>query len=111
MRILIVDDNESLAESLSIGLERLGYTVETAQDGIEALERLKKNTYDVLLTDIKMPEMDGISLAKRVMEEESDMKIVMMSAYGFPKNSNGFIRIEKPFEIEDLLNALKLHSV
>ncbi len=108
MKILIVDDNESMLESLSIGLERLGHSVGTARNGVEALIKLKNNGFNVLLTDIRMPEMDGITLAKKVIRNGSDIKIVLMSAYGFPKNLTGFIKIEKPFEIEDLLEVLGL---
>ena len=108
MKILIVDDNESMIESLEIGLERLGFNIGIARNGTEALKKLKGNGYDVLLTDIRMPEMDGITLAKKVIENHSDLKIVLMSAYGFPKNSAGLIKIDKPFEIEDLLEVLNM---
>jgi len=111
MKILLVDDNESMIESLAIGLGRLGYTVDTAGNGIEAIKKLGNNNFDVLLTDLRMPEMDGMTLAKKVIENNSDLKIILMSAYGFPKNSNGLLKIEKPFEIEDLLALLNTSKV
>ncbi|MBE0557361.1 MAG: response regulator, partial [Proteobacteria bacterium] len=67
-RILIVDDEERIRHLLSIMLSRRGYQVEQAGDGVEALEMIGATSYDMIVTDIKMPRMDGVELLKRVME-------------------------------------------
>ena len=111
MRILIVDDNESLREGLAVELEVLGNRVDTASNGIEALKKIKDNGFDVLLTDMNMPEMDGIILIKKVIENGLDVKIILMSGSDLQNNTASFTRIEKPFRIEELLGVLGMNDV
>jgi DNA-binding response OmpR family regulator len=62
MKILVVDDDQMISELLSMKLSQKGYTVENASDGWEALNRLSSNHYDLLITDLMMPEISGLTL-------------------------------------------------
>jgi len=106
MKILIVDDNESLLDSIAFFLSRLGYYTETAGNGKEALEKFNGDHFDFLLTDLNMPEMDGISLAKNVLKSKKNIKIVFMSAEDFPNDLNLFLKLKKPFGVDELLSVL-----
>ena len=79
--ILIVDDNESLCRTMSFVLERKGYTVETATDGQEAVDRVKEMAFDIIFMDIKMPVMNGVDAYKEIKEIRPDTVVMMMTAY------------------------------
>ncbi len=106
--ILVVDDELSIRESLSGWLKRGGYQVDTAADGLTALARSKENYYDIMLIDVKMPEMDGLSLLRKLKETESETAILMMTAYGDIHDAVEAIKLGaydyllKPFELEEL---------
>jgi CheY-like chemotaxis protein len=105
-KILVVDDNEVFAETLKIGLKRKGFKVDTANNGIEALKQLKENNYNTLLTDVQMPEINGIELAYTVSKEYPDIEIILMSGYAMQDECEPFELISKPFifhELEELL--------
>ena len=72
-RILIVDDEESIRSILSRYLGMKGYEVVTAKDGMSALDQLKEDPYDLVLTDLKMPNLDGRELLKLMSEQFPDM--------------------------------------
>jgi DNA-binding NtrC family response regulator len=81
-KILIVDDETIMRESLSGWLERDGHTVQTASSGEEALARCRENRFDILLVDIKMEGMSGLEVLRRIKESDSDVAVVMITAYG-----------------------------
>jgi DNA-binding NtrC family response regulator len=81
-RILVVDDELSIRISLGDLLRRDGYQVEVADSGESALEMLKTQSFDLLMVDVKMPGMDGLEMLERVMEDDPDTTVVMMTAYG-----------------------------
>ena len=81
-RILIVDDELILRESLSAWLERDGYNMDTAASGEEALEKVKDTRFDILLVDIKMEGMSGLDLLRHMTENDPDVAVVMITAYG-----------------------------
>ena len=66
-KILIVDDEQSMVQFLSVLLKREGYDVRVAQSGAKALELLREDTADVVMTDLKMPGMDGVELLEKIM--------------------------------------------
>ena len=80
-RILLAEDDESMRRFLVKALERAGYEVSSFSNGAEAYECLCKNTFTLLLTDIVMPEMDGIELAKRASELQPKMKIMFITGF------------------------------
>ncbi|MBW2086187.1 MAG: sigma-54-dependent Fis family transcriptional regulator [Deltaproteobacteria bacterium] len=82
VRIMVVDDELIVRESLSGWLKMDGYEVDTAASADEALELLKKHRYNIMFLDNKMPGMDGLELLDSLKEEEPDMAVVMITAYG-----------------------------
>ena len=81
-RVLVVDDEESLRTVLSMLLRRQGYEVTAVEDGAEALEALECQSYAVLLTDLRMPKLDGMGLLRRVVERWPEMPVVVLTAHG-----------------------------
>lgn len=108
--ILIVDDEDSIVEYLQSILED-EYSIDTAQNGIEAVRKLEKNKYSLIISDIIMPDMNGIELIKKIRENDSDIPIIALS--GYPKDLNqtcllgATICLVKPFVEDDLVSAVK----
>jgi DNA-binding NtrC family response regulator len=82
MNIMIVDDEKIVRESLFHWFTKLGHTVEKASSGFEALEKLERNSFDLLFVDIRMPEMNGIELLEKVKTEYPETIVVIITAYG-----------------------------
>ena len=80
-RVLIVDDEKLIVKGIRFSLEKDDYEVDTAYDGGEALEKAKKNTYDVILLDLMLPVMNGMDVC-RAIREFSDVPIIMLTAKG-----------------------------
>ena len=81
-RILVVDDEELNREYLSELLEEKGYRVETAEDGFAALALLRREPFDLLVTDLNMPRLDGLGLLKRIAEEQITVTSILITAFG-----------------------------
>jgi two-component system response regulator HydG len=109
IRILIVDDEEAMRESLAAWLNKAGYEVGMAAGGPEALEILNRDSYDLLLVDIKMPGMDGLELLGRVKTDHPDVIVVMITAYGSIESAVASMKkgagdyLLKPFDPEQLI--------
>ncbi|MBI4403968.1 MAG: sigma-54-dependent Fis family transcriptional regulator [Deltaproteobacteria bacterium] len=107
-RILVVDDEESIREFFEIMLKREGYEVVTASNGIEALEALKKRQADLVITDIQMPEMSGLELLGKIREMDSELMVIMITAFGSTETAieamklGAYDYIQKPFKIEEV---------
>ncbi|MEJ2023690.1 MAG: sigma-54 dependent transcriptional regulator, partial [Deltaproteobacteria bacterium] len=107
-KILIVDDELIMRESLAGWLERDGHQVEKASSGEEALELIENTRYDILLLDIKMDGMSGLEVLKRVHENDPDVAVVMITAYGSVSTaieamkSGAFDYLMKPFDPNEL---------
>ena len=82
IRVLISDDTEPLRESVAIALRAAGIETDTTESGIEALARLRTASYDILVTDIWMPELDGVSLIKVLSSEFPRLRIMAMTGGG-----------------------------
>jgi len=112
-RILVIDDERSIRNTLKDILEFEKYQVELAEDGIKALELLKLNDYDVVLCDIKMPGMDGIEVLQKLEELKPDTPVVMISGHGNIDTAvesikkGAFDFIEKPLDLNRLLITLR----
>jgi DNA-binding NtrC family response regulator len=108
INILIVDDELSIRESLNGWLKRDGYQVETAATGSEALAKNAEKHFDIMFIDVKMPEMDGLSLLTKIKETDDDIAVVMMTAYGdIPgvveaMKLGAYDYLLKPFDLEEL---------
>ena len=81
-KILVVEDDEALNQMLNLVLQDIGHQVDPAYNGIEASELLSKNSYDLLVTDIFMPSMNGIELVKHCQRFFLDMPIIILSGGG-----------------------------
>ncbi len=110
---MIVDDEQSLREMLEILLTREGYTVATAASGPEALELFQKNPFSVVLTDIRMRPMDGLSLLKEIKALRPQTEVIMMSAYADQEtaieamNEGAYDFFPKPFNNKELKQVIK----
>ncbi|MCJ7771769.1 MAG: sigma-54 dependent transcriptional regulator [Desulfobacterales bacterium] len=107
-KILIVDDEQIMRESLAGWLRRDGHEVNTAKSGEEALEKLKDRKFDILLVDIKMEGISGLEVLKQVKENDPDVAIIMITAYGSIPTAIEAIKngaydyLLKPFEPAEL---------
>lgn len=81
-RILVVDDEKNARDGLKIALETAQRKVDVAEDGKQALDLIKEHTYDILITDIRMPEMDGMALLKEAKQEDPSLNAIVLTAYG-----------------------------
>ena len=81
-RVLVVDDEDSLRHLLVLALEGQGIEVDCASDGVEALERFNPERHDAVLTDIRMPRLDGLAFTRRLLQQHHNAVVVVMSAYG-----------------------------
>jgi len=93
LNILLVDDEEVIHEGLTPYLRDIGHSVDDAYRGASALEKLDEKEYDLIISDIRMPQMDGITLLGNIVERQPDTAVVLMTAYG---------------EVEDVIRALRL---
>jgi DNA-binding NtrC family response regulator len=107
-RILIADDNNDMCEVLSKSLAKRGYSVATSPDGADALERVKHETFDVVLADLRMPVLDGMGLLKRVKEVSPATIVIMITAYGTVEDAveamrhSAFDYVLKPFSTDEI---------
>ena len=106
--ILIVDDEEVIRESLFDVLKKRGYEVFLGSSGKETLEILRKNIIDLILLDIRLPDVDGIEILKKVKEFDNEILVIMMTAYAdiqtavAAMKSGAYHYINKPFELDEL---------
>lgn len=109
MKILVVEDEKHIAEGLRFNLETDGFEVETAADGLEALEIIKKTEFDAIVLDVMMPKMNGFTVAKNLRESENFTPILMLTALGSPEDVlRGFEAgaddyLPKPFDLNVFL--------
>ena len=111
-RILVADDEDAVRAYVSRALELHGFEVSVVADGGEALERLDAERFDLLLSDIVMPVMDGIALALKASRDYPDLRILMMTGFAEQKkrayNLDTLIHdvISKPFNLEQIVAAV-----
>lgn len=79
--ILVVDDNKDLLNTFALILKRKGYLVETAEDGLQAMEKFTSRHFDVVLMDVIMPKMNGIDALRKMKEYDPNAKVILMTAY------------------------------
>lgn len=112
-RILIVDDDDALRESLELILASEGYSVTTACDGANALERLEEVPIDIVLCDVRMPGLDGFELLPQIARKIPGVPVVMMSAYGSEDLAieamklGAYDYVAKPFQPSEVLLTLR----
>ncbi|HPR64635.1 MAG TPA: sigma-54 dependent transcriptional regulator [Thermoanaerobaculia bacterium] len=107
-KILIVDDEQNLRSMLAIFFEKRGYSTDLASTGDEALDLLTRNSYDIIISDVRMPGVDGIELLQHVQKAPESPPVLLITAYGSEDQSLSAIRmgaadyIKKPFDMEEL---------
>jgi len=112
-RILLAEDDDDMRRFLVKALEKAGYEVVSFGNGAEAYERLKEEPFMLLLTDIVMPEMDGIELARKAAELDPELKIMFITGFAAvalnpdnnaPKDAK---ILSKPFHLRDLVDEVE----
>lgn len=113
--ILVVDDERGARESLNIFLTGEGHEIDTAMDGLEALNLLEKSRYDLVLTDLRMPNMNGLSLMAQIKEKwETEIPVILITSCGSMDTAIQAVKdgasdyIVKPFEIEQLRKSVNI---
>jgi two-component system response regulator PilR (NtrC family) len=112
-RILVVDDEKSIREILQIFLKNEGYSVSVANDGESAIEAVKKDIFNLVITDMKMPKASGLDLLKRVKKISSDIVVVIITAFGTTESAveamklGAYDYIQKPFQMDDIRLVVK----
>lgn len=108
-RILLAEDDEIMRISVSDSLKKQGWKVEEADDGLQALALFEQHQYNLIISDIRMPGMDGLALLKKVRQQSPETAIVIMTAYGSVDAAIDCLRqgatdyILKPFDMDDLI--------
>ncbi|MEG6507531.1 response regulator [Methyloligella sp. 2.7D] len=112
-RILLAEDDDDMRRFLVNALNRAGFDVVAFGNGLEAYDRMREEPFTLLLTDIVMPEMDGIELARRATELDPDIKIMFITGFAAvalnpdnqaPKDAK---ILSKPFHLKDLVNEVE----
>lgn len=112
-KVLIVDDESGMRHMLSVLLEREGYDIETAENGQVGLNKIKSEDYDLVLCDIRMPEMDGLSFLERAKSVSKNVPVIMMSAFGNVDTAieamkkGAYDYVSKPFKADEILLRLQ----
>ena len=107
-KILVVDDERGMREFLNIMLQKEGYGVTSAGSGKEALEYISQKTFDIVITDIRMPDITGIDIIKTVKESTPETIVIMITAYASTETAveamkqGAYDYITKPFKIEEI---------
>ena len=113
--ILVVDDEELIRNLVVTFLSRLGHSCFTAIDGVDALNKMKEKRIDVVITDVKMPNMDGITLTSEILRQYPECPIMVMTAFDEEYTAGTAISvgarefIKKPFSLDEF--AIRLHKM
>jgi two-component system, response regulator, stage 0 sporulation protein F len=114
-KILIVDDQFGIRILLNEVFQKEGYQTFQAANGIQALDILTKHNPDLVLLDMKIPGMDGIEILKRMKVIDTDIRVIIMTAYGEldmiqqAKDLGAITHFAKPFDIDDIRSAVRKH--
>src|SRR5512132_1336010 len=106
--LLIVDDEPGMRQLLTHVFGRAGHTVRTAENGAKALELLRQESADLIVSDVKMPDMNGIELLRRLREFQPDAGVVLMTAFATVETAREAFKlgaddfIQKPFDVDEL---------
>jgi DNA-binding NtrC family response regulator len=112
-KVLLVDDEPEFVQVLSQRMESRGVGVDTAASGREALEKVRGRSYDAIILDLAMPEMDGIETLKRLLEDNPDLQVVLLTGYATLEKGVEAIKLgamdflEKPAEIQELMEKIR----
>jgi DNA-binding response OmpR family regulator len=113
MHLLLIEDSRRLQESLRTGLQRSGYAVDVASDGEAGLRYARHNSYDVIILDLMLPRIDGLTLLRRLREERNDTHVLILTAkdtvqdrvHGLRDGADDYL--VKPFSFDELLARIE----
>jgi two-component system response regulator MprA len=107
--VLVVDDERFMVELIADVLEAEGFEVMRANDGVQALQSVDRRRPDLVIADIYMPGLDGISLARKVRERDNPIPVILMSASRRQMTGSDVPFVAKPFNIDDLAALAREH--
>jgi CheY-like chemotaxis protein len=107
--VLVAEDDPLVLDVVETALDMAGYTVLTARNGYEALRILEERHVDLIVTDIRMPEINGVELASRARAMQPDLRIVLITGFAdaVSKTSHGTL-LHKPFHAADLVRTIRM---
>lgn len=111
-KILVADDEAGIRMLLGDALTSVGFKVTLVKDGQESLDQMQEDRFDLLITDIKMPRLDGIELLRRMKMAGRKEKVIVMTGYAEDKTTTGadippvYTQLQKPFMIHNLLDVV-----
>jgi len=111
--IMVVDDEEKIRTLLCKTLEGKGYLTQNADSGETALEKIKTENFDLIISDVNMPTMDGVTLLKNIKEINKNLPVLFMTALGMEQTLKEAIQlgldgyVEKPFNMNSLLELIE----
>ncbi len=113
IRLMVIDDEPIVGKRLKLLLEKAGYDVKTFTDGADAIEELVNNRFDIIITDLKMKNIDGMDILETALKSNHNSKVIMIT--GFSKketaaeafNKGAFEFILKPFKIDKLKQVIR----
>ncbi len=111
-RVLLVDDEEDFTDILSARMETRGLLVDVSPNGIDALEKADRTSYDAVILDLAMPGMDGIQTLKRLLAKNPDIQVILLTGYatlekGLEAIKSGAMEfLEKPVDIDKLMGII-----
>src|SRR5438132_8464516 len=111
--VLVVDDEDGIRQALDRFLTRLGYRVIQAASGAEALERQSSDSPDVMLSDIRMPNMSGVELVPKALAQDADLAVIMLTAIDEPRTAIECLKLGaydyliKPVDLDELEMSLQ----
>ncbi|MGH9336542.1 MAG: sigma-54-dependent transcriptional regulator [Vicinamibacteria bacterium] len=112
-RILVIDDEESMRQLLEIALGKEGYRLTLAESGRKATELFDKSSYDLVISDIKMPDMSGVDVLRHIKETDPTVPVIMITAYASAETAVEALRLgaydylTKPFKLEELKTNIR----
>ncbi|MFH1843595.1 MAG: response regulator [bacterium] len=116
-KVLIVDDEQDFVETLSTRMETRGLKVDTALDGITAIDKVEHKTFDTIILDLAMPGIDGIETLKRMLAKNADLQVILLTGHATLEKGieaiklGAFDFLEKPAPIDLLMDKIKLAAM
>ena len=114
MRVLVIEDSERLRRSLAVGLRKSGYAVDLAADGAQGLWSAQSNSYDVIILDLMLPEVDGLTILQTLRRKEIDAQVLILTAKDSVEDRVKGLRLGaddyliKPFAFDELLARIEV---
>lgn len=112
-RILVVEDDEAVRSFTARALKAVGHEVETAEDGSAGLDNVLEDSFDLVVSDIRMPIMDGLEMAAHIRTQRPDQKILLMTGYAHQRERFAELKgtvlgvVDKPFTLKEIRDAVK----